>query len=394
MKIIPANRILNLPPFLFVEFDRRKKGIIEKGGKLINFGVGDPDLPPSDKIINHFKQSLDNQSLHRYPTNEGLIDFRIAVANWYKRRFNVDLNYEDEVILLIGAKEGIGHFPLAVLNPDEVGLVTQPGYPVYAHSIIFAGGLPYYLPINEENNYLPDFDSIPDSIKNKTRLIFLNYPNNPTSATATEEFFDKVVHFAKKYNAYVCHDACYTEVNFDGFKPISFLNIPGDKDVGVEIHSLSKTFNMCGWRIGFAVGNKHLIKYLWDIKANLDSGQFEAIQDTAVFALSGNVDDDVKKTMDIYSERRNILVENLINFGFKLNIPKATFYVWAKIPQSFKTNEKSISFAFSNFLLEKAHIVTIPGAGFGPDGEGFVRFSLTLDKEKIYEGIKRMEKLF
>ncbi|MCH8013671.1 MAG: aminotransferase class I/II-fold pyridoxal phosphate-dependent enzyme [Candidatus Dadabacteria bacterium] len=277
-----ASRIAGLPPYLFAEIDAKKNEMIKKGVEVIDLGVGDPDIPTPDFIIEALKVGAEDPENHRYPSYQGMRSFRVAVADWYKERFNVDLDPDTEVIALIGSKEGIAHAPLAFIDPGDVGLFADPGYPVYPTSISFAGGEPYGVPILKENDFLPDLNAIPEDIRKRAQLIFLNYPNNPTTAVAEEGFFKDVVDFASKNNILICHDAAYTEIAFDGYSPLSFLPADGAKDVGIEFHSLSKTFNMTGWRLGFAVGRAEVIAGLSQVKSNIDSGQFQAIQEAGI----------------------------------------------------------------------------------------------------------------
>lgn len=386
-----SKRLNNLPPYLFIELDKKKKQLQQKGVDIISLGVGDPDLPTYPHIIETMKKVLDDPKNHQYPFGRGLDNFCKAVANWYKKRFNVELDFETEVHSLIGSKEGIGHLPLAFIDPGDYALVPEPGYPVYQSSIILAGGNIYYMPLNKYNNFIPEIENIPKEILKKTKLMFINYPNNPTSQVATKEFFEKVVDFAKENNIIVVHDCAYSEIYFDDgsedptIPPISFLSIKGAKDVGVEFHSLSKTYNMTGWRIGFVCGNKDIIAGLSKIKDNYDSGVFNAIQLAAVAALEGP-QECVEKARAIYKERRDILVNGLKKLGLNVFLPKATFYVWCEVPK----NETSISFVDK---LLNVGVVCTPGVGMGKSGEGYVRFALTVSKERIEEALDRISKI-
>ncbi|MDI6703683.1 MAG: LL-diaminopimelate aminotransferase [bacterium] len=378
-----AERIKNLPTYLFVEIDRMK----EKEGKdLIDLGVGDPDKPTPVHIIQAMKDALGEKENHRYPSYEGLLRFREAVAGWYKERFGVKLDPETEVLTLIGAKEGIGHLPLAFINPGDVVLTPNPGYPVYQAGTILASGEPYMLPLLKGNDFLPDLDSIPESILKRTKILFLNYPNNPTGAVCPVEFFRHVVRFAERHNIVICHDATYSEITYDGYRAPSFLQVEGGKDVGVEFHSLSKTFNMTGWRIGFAVGNKEIISLLGKVKSNLDSGVFRAIQYAGITALASDKTC-VKEMQVVYKERRDILVDGLDDIGWRVVKPKATFYVWIPIPPKYTSIE------FTKTLLRHCGIVTTPGIGFGKYGEGYIRIALTVDKERLKEAVERIKGL-
>lgn len=386
MQIDRAERLKRLPPYLFKELDRLRDEVKAQGVDVIDFGVGDPDLPTPHHIVEALKKAVEDPSTHRYPSYSGMHDFRDCVARWYKRRFGVDLEPSREVIVLIGSKEGIAHIPLAFINPGDLALVPTPAYPVYHTGTIFAGGESYFMPLLEKNGFLPDLDSIPEDVAKRAKMMFINYPNNPTSAVAEEEFFRRVVDFAKTYNIIVCHDAAYSELAFDGYRPISFLQVEGAKEVGIEFHSLSKTYNMTGWRLGFAVGNEEVIQGLGQVKSNIDSGAFNAIQMAGVAALEGD-QTCVEEICRIYKERRDVLVAGLQSAGLRPIIPKATFYVWCRIPENTTSTE------FSMRLLKEAGIVTTPGNGFGKHGEGYIRFALTVPVERIEEAIERIKKL-
>jgi len=378
-------RIKHLPPYLFAAIDTMKQKAIAKGTDLIDLSIGDPDIPTPSGIVNAMKKAVEKPAHHRYPSYEGMLSYREAVAKWYKKRFKVRLDPGKEVLSLIGSKEGIGHIPLAFVNPGDLVLVPSPGYPVYPIGTLFAGGKSYFMPLREENNFLPDLDIIPIKVFRKTKLIFLNYPNNPTSAIAPQEFFKEVIRIALKYNIIVCHDASYTEIYY-GNKPLSFMQIPGAKDVGIEFHSLSKTYNMTGWRIGFAVGNREVLSGLGKVKTNLDSGVFQAIQEAAIAAL--DTDDAVlSKIRKSYKERRDILYSGLKKLGMHLMKPKATFYIWARIPPHFD------SLSFVKYLLNRAGVLATPGNGFGETGAGYVRFALTASADRIKEAVERIGKI-
>ena len=377
-----SSRIKHLPPYLFASIDKMKQNALAKGVDLIDLSIGDPDIPTPSRIVSAMKKAVEKPVHHRYPSYEGMLSYREAVAKWYKKRFNVRLDTRTEVLSLIGSKEGIGHIPLAFVNPGDTVLVPSPGYPVYSIGTLFAGGESYFMPLMEENDFLPDLDAIPKKVLQKAKLIFINYPNNPTSAVAPREFLQEVVRIALKYNIIVCHDASYTEIYYDR-KPLSFMQIPGAKDVGIEFHSLSKTYNMTGWRIGFAVGNRKVLAGLGKVKTNLDSGVFQAIQEAAVVAL--DMDNDtlsvIRKT---YQNRRDILYSGLKKLGMQLIKPKATFYIWAKVPSHFN------SAGFVAHMLNKAGVLATPGNGFGDAGEGYVRFALTASEDRIKEAVERI----
>ena len=381
-----SQRLKQIPPYLFAEIDRLRNEMIRRGVDVIDLGVGDPDLPTPPHIVERLKEAAEDPENHRYPSYNGLFSFRRAVSDWYKRRFGVDLDPEREVIALIGSKEGIAHLPLAFVDPGDVVLVPNPAYPVYHIGTIFAGGRPYYMPLLEENGFLPDLENIPEDIARGAKLIFVNYPNNPTAAVADLDFFERLKRFAKKYNIIVCHDAAYTELSYDGYRPPSFLEVKGSKEIAIEFHSLSKTYNMTGWRIGFAVGNADVIKALKEVKSNIDSGVFQAVQWAAIAALEGS-EDVVEKNRGVFQERRDILIDGLRKIGLRVQRAKATFYLWARVPSGYS------SASFSRFLLERAGIVTTPGSGFGDAGEGYIRIALTVPKERIIEAVKRLANL-
>jgi len=379
-----AARIKHLPPYLFASIDQMKQTAIRKGTDLIDLSIGDPDIPTPSSIVEAMKKAVANPVHHRYPSYEGMLSFREAVAGWYRRGFKVKLDPRSEVLSLIGSKEGIGHIPLAFVNPDDVVLVPSPGYPVYSVGTLFAGGKSYFMPLRERNSFLPDLDRIPKRILKKAKLIFVNYPNNPTSAVASAEFYAEVIKTALKFNIIVCHDASYTEIYYEK-KPLSFMQIPGAKDVGIEFHSLSKTFNMTGWRIGFVVGNREVLSGLGKVKTNLDSGVFQAIQEAAVVAL-GMDQSSLSVIRRTYRERRDVLYNGLKRLGIDLIKPEATFYLWAKVPQPFD------SMNFVTHLLDKAGVLATPGNGFGETGEGYVRFALTAPVRRIKEAVGRIQK--
>ncbi len=381
-----ADRIRTLPPYLFAAIDEMKRKAIDKGMDIINLGVGDPDLPTPECIIERLKQVAGDPKHHQYPSYDGMLSFRTAVAQWYKRRFGVEADPKTEIVTLIGSKEGIGHVPLAFINTGDVVLIPSPGYPVYPVATSFAGGTPYFMPLTKQNGFLPDLDAIPKDVAQKAKLMFLNSPNNPTSVVADKEFFKRVVDFAQEHQIIVCHDAAYTEIYYDGKRPPSFLEVDGAKDVGIEFHSLSKTFNMTGWRIGFAVGNKDVIGGLGKVKTNIDSGVFQAIQEAGITALES--DDQLTDGLrTIYQERRDVLVPGLKSLGLELDNPAAAFYVWIEVPKGYT------SASFTAHLIEKAGIVTTPGNGFGDPGEGYIRMTVTTSKERLAEAVERMKKI-
>jgi LL-diaminopimelate aminotransferase len=381
-----ADRIKKLPPYLFAAVDQLKQKALAKGVDLINLGIGDPDLPTPEPIIQRLQRAAVDPKNHQYPSYDGMLAFREAAADWYRRRFGVRLDPKTEVLTLIGSKEGIGHAPLAFINPGDVALIPDPGYPVYHAGTLFAGGRSHFLPLKKENHFLPEWDRIPRTVLKKSRLLFINYPNNPTSATAGNAFFKEVIQFARRNNLLVCHDNAYSEIYFDGERPMSFLEMDGAKEVGIEFHSLSKTFNMTGWRIGFAVGNSRALAALGRVKSNLDSGVFQAVQEAGIEALNmkESITDEIRK---IYQERRDTLVAGLLGLGLSVEPPRATFYVWVGVPRRFTAMK------FTLHLLDRAGIVTTPGSGFGKAGERYIRMALTVGNDRLMEAVGRMERL-
>lgn len=377
-----ADRLRKLPPYLFKEIDRKKTELRAKGVDLIDLGIGDPDLPTPEHIIEAMKKAVEDSANHRYPSYSGMPEFRAAVAEWYKKRFGVDLDPEKEVLTLIGSKEGIAHLPLAFINPGDVSLVPSPGYPVYNIATLFAGGESYFMPLLKEKGFLPDLHAIPSEVLHRAKVMFINYPNNPTAAVADLKFFERVADFAAKHGLLVCHDAAYSEVSFDGYRPASFLQAKGAKDVGIEFHSLSKTYNMTGWRVGFAAGNREAIDGLSAIKSNVDSGVFQAIQFAGITALRSD-QSCVHKMIGVYTERRDFMVAELKKAGFEVDPPKASFYLWIKAPRGYSSAQ------LATRLLEKGVVVT-PGNGFGEPGEGYFRIALTQKKERLEEAMQRI----
>jgi len=380
-----ATRMKTLPPYLFAAIDKMKQEAIARGVDIINLGIGDPDLPTPTPIIESLAQAAKNPKHHQYPSYEGMLAFRKAVADWYKRRFNVILDPANEVLTLIGSKEGIGHVHLAFVDPGDVVLVPSPGYPVYPVGASFAGGLCHLMPLTKENGFLPDLNAIPKDVAKKAKLMWLNSPNNPTSVVMSKEYFTRVVNFAQENRVIVCHDAAYSEIFYDGKRPASFLEADGAKDVGIEFHSLSKTYNMTGWRIGFAVGNKDVLAGLGKVKSNLDSGVFEAVQAAGITAL-GLDDFVIEGLRKMYQERRDTLVPGLKQLRLEVDPPPAAFYIWITVPRGYT------SASFTAHLLEKAGIVTTPGNGFGALGEGYIRMTLCTSKERLAETVERIHK--
>ncbi len=383
MKMSYADRILKLPPYLFERIDRVKNETAASGADIIDLGVGDPDIPTPPQVVEVLAREAAKPENHRYPFTAGLASFRASVADWYSRRFGVGLDPKDEVISVIGSKEGLSHIPLAFVNPGDVVLVPEPGYPVYAITSAFVGADVRFMPLLAGNGFLPDLSAIPKETADRAVLMFLNYPNNPTAATAAADYFKEVVAFADRHNIIVCHDAAYTELYFDGKLPASFLETDGARDVGMEIHSLSKTFNMTGWRIGFAVGKKEIVGGLAKVKSNMDSGIFQPIQVAASYALD-HAEQLTPPIRAVYEKRRGVLAEALSAAGLEYQMPEASFYFWVKVPKG--QNSES----FAETLIKKAHIVATPGSGFGPSGEGYIRFTLCAPEERLTEAGERI----
>lgn len=380
-----SKRLQKIPPYLFVELDRLKNEKIKEGVDVIDLGVGDPDIPTPHEIVEIAKKALEKSEYHRYPSNTGSLFFRKACAEYIKRRFGISFDPETEIIALIGSKEGIAHFPIAFINPDDVILCPDPAYPVYHLGAIFTDGVPHYMPLTWENNFLPDLSKIPQDILEKTKIIWLNYPNNPTGAIATKEFFKEVIELAKKYNFIVAHDAAYIEMYYEE-PPISIFEIEGAKEVAIEFHSLSKTFCMTGWRIGFAIGNSFLISALAKVKSNIDSGVFTAIQEAGAYALN-NLEKIVPSLVEVFKKRRDFLATELQKLGYEFKKPNATFYLWVKTPKNISSQE------FCKKVLQKIGLVVTPGIGFGNFGEGYFRIALTVGEERLKEAAQRLSTL-
>ncbi len=381
MKI--ASRVGAVPPYLFVQISRKIAEKKAQGIEVISFGIGDPDIPTPGHILDGLQAASLDAPNHRYPESEGLPEFRQAVASWYDRRFGVNLDPESEVISLIGAKEGIGHASFAFIEPGDIALTPDPGYPVYSVGALFAGGESHIMPLSEENGWLADLDAIPEDAARRATVLWLNYPNNPTAATADLDYFERAVAFAKRYDVAVMHDACYTEVAYDGYRPHSFLEVEGAKDVAIEFHSLSKTYNMTGWRIGMAVGNADLVDKLLTVKSNLDSGVPQAVQRMGIAAFDAPLDS-VDERNAAYQRRRDIVVNVLRSMGLTVETPKASLYVWARVPEGYSSAQ------FSERILEERDIFITPGTGYGEHGEGYVRLSLTVPDDQLDKAADRL----
>ncbi|QGY41201.1 LL-diaminopimelate aminotransferase [Pseudodesulfovibrio cashew] len=382
-----ADRLSTLPPYLFAAIDKAKAEVAAQGIDIISLGIGDPDLPTPDFIIEALYAGAKKPVNHQYPSYVGMPAYRQAVADWYKERFGVELDANREVVSLIGSKEGIAHFPLAYINPGDLALVATPNYPVYGIATNFAGGEVEYLPLLEENDFLVDLDAISNDTWAKAKMIFVCYPNNPTAATATKEFYEKLIEKAKEFNVIVVSDAAYTEIYYDPTnKPMSILECEGAKDVCIEFHSLSKTYNMTGWRVGMAVGNASLVAGLGKIKENVDSGIFQAVQEAGVAALQKG-EPYAEKFRAIYKERRDVVSAALTKAGIKHRVPDASFYVWCNTPAGFTSSE------FVTNVLKQTGVVLTPGQGFGTPGEGYFRISLTVHNDRLEEAVSRISKL-
>ncbi|MDP7619234.1 MAG: LL-diaminopimelate aminotransferase [Dehalococcoidia bacterium] len=379
----PAARVEHLPPYLFVEVTRKIAEKRARGEDVISLAIGDPDIPTPEHILQSLEKAVRAPANHRYPESDGLPELRQAIARWYHRRFGVTLDANEEVLPTIGSKEGIAHIAWCYIDPGDIALVPDPGYPVYSVGTMLAGGDSFYLPLKAENNFLPDYDVVPDEIADRAKLLWINYPNNPTAAVADLSFFERTVEFARTHGIAVCHDGPYTEVAYDGYEPVSFLQAEGAIDVGIEFHSLSKSFNMTGWRIGMAVGNAEMIDALMRIKSNIDSGIFQAVQIAAITALDGPQDAIVDHNRH-YQARRDRLVPALLDMGLEVEPPKASLYVWAKLPAGVNSGE------FASRLIETANVVITPGRGYGEAGEGFIRCSLTVPDDQLDRAIERL----
>jgi LL-diaminopimelate aminotransferase len=380
-----SQRLKAIPPYVFAEIDKKRQAAVARGVDVINLGIGDPDQPTPAHIVEAMQKAVANPVNHHYPPFGGLPEYKKAAAEFIKKRFGVTIDPATELTSLIGSKEGLHNIIFSFIDKGDVNLIPDPGYPVYRTSTILAGGEPYFMPLTPENNFIPDLDAIPEDVAKRAKLLILNYPNNPTAGIADLIFFEKAVAFARKYDILLCHDQCYPEMTYDGYKAPSILEVPGAKDVAVELHSLSKTFNMTGWRIGFAVGNAQAIKALGTIKSNIDTDIFKAVQIAAIAAFEGPMDH-IAFCNNLYAERRDLAVKRLRELGWTLDPIKATFYMWLPVPPGMTSAD------FSTVMLDKAGIVVPPGTAYGPTGEGFFRLSLCTTKERMAEAFDRMAK--
>ena len=378
-----AKRFAGQESGIFNGMEMRKKQVEARGTTVINLGVGTPDRPPAPHVIQALHKAVDRLENYRYPLL-GKPELYRAAANWYRRRFGVDLDPEGEILVLMGSQDGLAHIAMAYVDPGDIALVPDPGYPIYAFGITMAGGVLYPMPLLEENNFLPDLSDIPGEVAKKAKMIWINYPNNPVAAVANREFFEEVVAFAREYDLLVCHDVAYSELCYDGFRPMSFLEVEGAREVGIEFFSLSKTYNLAGCRIGFAAGNREVIRQLQNLKSNLDYGVFYAVQDAGIAALDGD-QSCVEENARAYQRRRDLLVDGLAAVGWSMPRPKASMFVWAPLPPGYRS---STSFCLE--LLDRTGVLVIPGIAFGSRGEGYVRIALVQEEEVLREAVARI----
>jgi LL-diaminopimelate aminotransferase len=383
---VGAQRLGRIPPYLFAEIDRKVQEKKKAGIDVISLGIGDPDLPTPQRIVSVLQEAAADPANHRYPSYFGLTELREAIAGWYRERFDVSLEPNGEILPTLGSKDGISHVPLALVDPGDVVLAPDPGYTVYATGAIMAGADPYVMPLTLENNWLPDLDAIPDDVAERARLMWLNYPNNPTAAVAGQDFLERAVDFCRRHSIVLCHDAPYSEIAFDGYRPLSLFEIPGAKEVGLEFHSLSKTFNMTGWRIGWVCGRADLVGLIGQLKTNIDSGIFQAVQWAAIEALNGG-EDETRAACGIYARRHRLVADTLNALGWKIKPPRATFYVWAPVPAGYD------SIGFAGHVLDQLGVNITPGVGFGAHGEGYFRLSVTAPDARLEEAMTRLRKL-
>jgi LL-diaminopimelate aminotransferase len=379
-----ARRVEEVPPYLFAELERKIRAKQREGIDVISLGIGDPDLPTPDAVVEAAAAALRDPSTHQYPSNQGSEEFRDAAVGFYRDRFGVELDPEAEIIPVLGGKEAVGHIAMVCLDPGDVCLSPEPGYPPYTSGPVFSGAEVHYLPLTEENSFFPDLDAIADDVARRANLLYLDYPNNPTGAVVPEGAFEAAVSFARRHDLIVVHDNAYSEITFDGYVAPSFLETSGAKDLGVEIFSLSKGWNMTGWRCGLIAGNAEVVERFRQLKSNLDSGLFEAVQRAAAAALTTERDFP-RRMSEVYRRRRDLLVEALAQIGLDVEPPQATPYFWVRVP------EGHTSASFASLMLDEADVVVSPGPGYGPSGEGFVRMSLTVPDERLEEAVRRIE---
>ncbi|MGH2919349.1 MAG: LL-diaminopimelate aminotransferase [Solirubrobacteraceae bacterium] len=384
----PSRRLDRIPPYLFAELERKVAAKRAAGADVISLGIGDPDRPTPAIVVDAMQEAVTEPETHRYPANRGRRDFRQAVADFYMRRFDVKLDPDTEIMPAIGAKECIFNLNLAFLDPGEAALSADPGYPVYTGGPLLAGGEPVLMPLLPERGFTPDLGAISDADRARSKLMFFNYPNNPTGAVVREGFFDEVVGYVEGSDILAVHDNAYSETTYDGYRAPSFLATPGAKDAGVEVFSLSKGYNMTGWRCAAIVGNADAISAYWKLKTNIDSGLFDAIQLAGIAALSPDADGDKAEMNALYTRRRDLVVGALRTIGVDVTPPKGTIYIWAPVPQGFGTAAE-----YCEHVLEETGVVISPGGAYGPNGEGFFRISLTTPDERLLEAIERLGRL-
>lgn len=380
-----AECLNHLAPYLFAQIDAKRDALVAQGVDVISLGIGDPDMPTPSHIVDALIKAAQNPANHQYPDYAGSLAYREACADWMRDRFGVTLDPKTEVLALIGSKEGIAHLHTAFVNPGDYVLAPSIGYPVYSGGATLQSANTYFMPMTAENGFLADFEQVPEDILKRAKIMFLGYPNNPTGAIATEEYFDKAIDFCIRHDLLLAHDNAYCEIGFDGYRAPSILERPRAMECCIEFFSLSKAYNMTGWRIGFAAGNPYAIEALGTVKNNLDSGQFGAIQDAAIVALRSS-QDCIDEMNAIYMRRRDAIVEALQAISLECNTPQATIYVWAKVPNGYTSAE------FAEKLLEQAHVIVTPGSGYGPDGEGYIRISLTTPDDRLLEAVDRIKK--
>ena len=380
-----SKRLERIPPYAFAQLERKIAAKREAGIDVISLGIGDPDRPTPPLIVQAMQEAVTEPDTHRYPTNRGRADFRGAVRDFFERRFDVKLDPDSEIIPAIGAKEAIFNLNLAFLDPEDYALAADPGYPVYTGGPWLAGAQPVLMALDPERGFVPDLESIEEEVLARARLMFINYPNNPTGAVVPEGFFERVVAFAREHDILVVHDNAYSELTFDGYRAPSFLQTPGAKDVGIEVFSLSKPYNMTGWRCAVVVGNPEAVEIYWRLKTNIDSGLFEAVQLAGVAALAPDADAEVASMTELYRRRRDLVCDALRGIGVDVRPPRATIYVWAPVPEGYASSE-----AYCEHVLEHAAVVLTPGATYGPAGEGWFRISLTTPDERLLEAVERL----
>jgi LL-diaminopimelate aminotransferase len=381
-----ANRLSKIPPYLFAEIDRKVQEKKRAGIDVISLGIGDPDLPTPKRIVHVLQEAAADPANHRYASYFGLAELRSAIAGWYGDRSGVTLNPDTEILPTLGSKDGIAHVPLALVDPGDVVLAPDPGYTVYVTGALMAGAEPYMMPLRAENQWLPDLDAIPQDVAERARLMWLNYPNNPTAAVADREFLERAVAFCRRCDIILCHDAPYSEIAFEGYRPLTLFEIPHAKEIGLEFHSLSKTFNMTGWRIGWVCGRADLVGLIGQLKTNIDSGIFQAVQWAAIEALNGG-EQETRAACDVYLRRHQLVAETLNDLGWDIKPPRATFYVWAPVPDGYD------SIGFASHVLDEVGVNITPGVGFGTHGEGYFRLSVTAPDARLEEAMARMRKL-